>query len=196
MSPRSIMDRRTFCLSSAAVVACCRTGRTFGLPSPGVPIVLDRVLFDSRYAECRSFAAAARRCGHETAALEGDVTRLWYDTLCPRWAAGGGAIAGMTAHSSLFCLEQLAKDHWMRVVIRIEHRSGIPSHRITASDSMLTRSCAALDARPAWPGQVASLLTACGRAKDQPHSIRVIPRLDADAPASRSVNLVSWVIAA
>jgi hypothetical protein len=189
------MDRRTFCLGSAAAVVCCHAECGSDVPHPGLPIVLDHVLFDSRYAECRFFAEAARRSGHETAALEGDVTPVWYDTLSSRWAAGGGAIAGMTTDSSLFCLEQLAKDHWMRVVVRIEHRSGIPSHRITASDSMLTRSCAALSDRPGWPEQVAGLLTTCGRARDQPRSIRLIPRSDADPSASRRVNLVSWVIA-
>jgi hypothetical protein len=190
------MDRRTFCLGSAAAVVCCRVERTFGVPNPGVPVVLDHVLFDSRYAECRSFAAAARRSGHETAALEGDVTPVWYGMLRSRWAAGGGAIAGMTAPSSLFCLEQLAKDHWMRVVIRIAHRPGIPSHRITASDCMLTRSCAALSGSPAWPEHVTGLLTTCERARNQPRSTRTIPRSDSDPSASRSVNLVSWVIAA
>ena len=38
------------------------------------------------------------------------------------WATGGGAIAGMTTAAGLFCLEELAKDYWMRIVLRIEHR--------------------------------------------------------------------------
>jgi hypothetical protein len=191
------MDRRTFCLGSAAAAVCCQAGRSSAAPHSGVAIVLDQVLFDSRYAECRSFAETARRSGLETAALEGDVTPMWYGTLSSRWTAGGGAIAGMTTPSSLFCLEQLAMDHWMRVVIRIEHRlspAGIPSHRITASDSMLTRSCAVLH-RTGWPAHVTGLLSTCGRAKNQPRSMRAMPRFDAN-PASGGVNLVSWVIAA
>lgn len=121
------MDRRTFFLGSAAVAACCHTDGVFAAANTRASngrasIRLDEVLFDSRYAECRSFAAAAQRAGNEIIAFQGDVTRLWRARLHPRWAAGGGAIAGMTTPSSLFCLEQLAKDHWRRVVIRIDHR--------------------------------------------------------------------------
>ncbi|MEP6885628.1 MAG: hypothetical protein ABJC66_12855 [Gammaproteobacteria bacterium] len=124
------MDRRTFCLGSAAVAVCGCADGAFAAAYPGAEysgaaIALDLVLFDSRYAECRSFAAVAKHSGHATVAFQGDVTRLWYDTLRPRWAAGGGMIAGMTSPSSLFCLEQLAKDHWRRVVMRIEHRRSL-----------------------------------------------------------------------
>ena len=114
------MDRRTFCLGSAAAAACWQADRAFAVPNPGPAIALDQIVFDSRYAECRSFAAAARGFGHAALAFEGDVTALWYYHLRPRWAAGGGAIAGMTTSSSLFCLEQLAKDHWRRVVFRVD----------------------------------------------------------------------------
>src|SRR3974390_1633023 len=113
------MDRRTFCLGSAAA-AVCPFGSAFAGADSGRAIALERVVFDSRHAECRSFAAAARHCGHEPIAFNGDVTPLWHE-LRRQWAAGLG-VAGMTTPSSLFCLEQLAKDHWRRVVIRIEHR--------------------------------------------------------------------------
>ncbi len=93
---------------------------------PGAPITLDLVLFDARFIECRSFAAAARRLGRQTVAFDGDITRVWHDTLRPRWAAGCGAIGGITTPSGLFCLEQLAKDHWRRVLVRIEHRQARP----------------------------------------------------------------------
>src|SRR5271169_4992659 len=149
------MDRRIFCLGSAAAAVCRPDGSAFAGASSGRAIALDRVVFDSRYAECRSFAAAARRCGHEPIAFDGDVTPLWHE-LRRQWAAGVAGIAGMTSPPSLFCLEQLAKDHWRRVVIRIEHRrspAGIANHRVTATLPMLTRTGAALDT-PAWPSRV------------------------------------------
>ena len=197
------MDRRTFCLGSAAAAVCRHADRAFaaanpGAANPGATIALDQVVFDSRYAECRSFAASARRSGHETVAFDGDITSLWYDTLRPQWAAGGGAIAGMTTPSSLFCLEQSAKDHWRRVVIRIEHcpsAAGNPSHRVTASEPMLTRLCAALDLHQAWTLQMMSLLAACERAKDRPRATRVVPGADAGSVVAAGTDLVSWVIA-
>ncbi len=117
------MDRRTFCLGSAAAAFYGRADRAFPAgvgAGPAAALALDQVLFDSRFIECRSFAAAARGFGRRTVAFDGDVTRVWHDTLRPRWAAGCGAIGGITTPSGLFCLEQLAKDHWRRVLVRIE----------------------------------------------------------------------------
>jgi hypothetical protein len=79
------------------------------------------VIFDSRFAASRAFGAAAAGAGRTTLAIRGDVTALWFDDLHLRWTTPGGATAGMTTWSSLFCLEQLAKDHWMRVIVRAEH---------------------------------------------------------------------------
>jgi hypothetical protein len=41
------------------------------------------------------------------------------------WTKQPVAIAGLTAHGPLFCLERLAWDHGMRVVFRAEHPAGI-----------------------------------------------------------------------
>jgi hypothetical protein len=120
----------------------------------GGPIALDTILFDSRFASSRAFGAAAKSAGWETTALQGDVTGVWRHHLRPHWA-GGRAIAGMTTASSLFCLEQLAKDHWMRVVVRVEHRGSPPgtlAHRVTAAQPMLSRTCDALMNARDWRG--------------------------------------------
>ena len=124
------MDRRTFCLSSAAAAACWPADRAFAA-GRGPAMASERILFDSRYGECRSFAAAARRFGHAPLAFYGDITALWYDDLRPHWAAGGGSIAGMTTSTSLFCLEQLAKDHWRRVTFRIDHGLTPAAHLVS-----------------------------------------------------------------
>ncbi len=202
------MDRRTFCLGSAAAAVCGHTDGVFaaackgaagpGVGNPGAAIRLGQVLFDSRYAECRSFAAAAHRSGNEIVAFQGDVTRLWRDMLHPRWAAGGGAIAGMTTPSSLFCLEQLAKDHWRRVVIRIDHRrsvAGLPSHRVTASEPMLSRTFAALNHHQEWTERVMDLLSTYERARGRPRSTCLVSGADTDPCTSTQSDLVSWVIA-
>ena len=53
--------------------------------------------------------------------MAGDMTRFWYDDLYHRWRQAPVAIAGLTAHGALFCLERLAWEKRMRVVYRREH---------------------------------------------------------------------------
>jgi len=50
--------------------------------------------------------------------VHGDVTRFWYDQLQPAWRQQRAALAGTTLPDVLFCLEQLARDHGLRVLWR------------------------------------------------------------------------------
>lgn len=61
-------------------------------------------------------------------ALHGDVTRFWYDELQAVWQQQRVAVAGTTSHDVLFCLEQLARDHQLRVLWREEQpvTAGVP----------------------------------------------------------------------
>jgi hypothetical protein len=157
---------------------------------------LDQVLFDSRHPDSHEFGAAAAQAGRRVAAFPGDITPVWRQMLLPLWAAGGGAVAGMTTPAALLCLEQQAKDHWMRVVLRIEHRrgqSGILMHRVTATEPILTLACAALEDAPDWPGRSFALLRACVRSKNQPRLSRVVSY--ADPHGFADMELVSWIIA-
>jgi hypothetical protein len=83
---------------------------------------LYKVLFDHRFAAARSFGRAAEWRGESVHGFDGDVTSVWYHDLYIRWQKGAAAIAGLTAHGALFCLEQLAWDVRMRVVYRAEQR--------------------------------------------------------------------------
>lgn len=82
---------------------------------------LYRVLFDQRFPASREFGRAAQWQGQNVQAFDGDVTHIWYHDLYPRWQRGPAAIAGLTAHGALFCLERLAWDVGMRVTYREEH---------------------------------------------------------------------------
>ena len=108
------MDRREFCLAGAVMATSFAVVGSL----PASPIIFDAVIFDSRFAIACNFGAAACRRGQKTLAIQGDVTGLWRDDLRIRWGAGAAAIFGMTTERSLFCLEQLAKDHWLRVTSR------------------------------------------------------------------------------
>lgn len=83
---------------------------------------LYKVLFDQRFAASRDFGHEARMHGHAVQGFNGDITNVWYRDLHPRWKQGPAAIAGLTAHGALFCLERLAWDVGMRVTHRAELR--------------------------------------------------------------------------
>jgi hypothetical protein len=83
---------------------------------------LYKVLFDRRFAASREFGREALWQGQSVEGFDGDVTNIWYHDLHPRWQKGPAAIAGLTAHGALFCLERLAWDVGMRVTHRAEHR--------------------------------------------------------------------------
>jgi len=76
---------------------------------------LYRVLFDQRFAASREFGAHAQWQGHTVRGFNGDITNVWFEELRPKWRQGPAAIAGLTAHGALFCLERLAWDAGMRV---------------------------------------------------------------------------------
>jgi hypothetical protein len=81
---------------------------------------LYKVLFDQRFAAARSFGRQAQWRGESVHGFDGDITNIWYHDLHPRWQQGPAAIAGLTAHGALFCLERLAWDVSMRVTYRAE----------------------------------------------------------------------------
>jgi hypothetical protein len=90
----------------------------------GEPVALYKAIYDTRFAASRAFGERMAARGVDTAATTtGDITGLWFDTLYPQWQKGAAAIAGLTARGPLFCLEQLAGDHGMRVVFRAQHSS-------------------------------------------------------------------------
>jgi hypothetical protein len=157
------MNRRNFCASSvAAAISVAAAGPAYGLEPSTPSVQLYKYVYDSRYAAARAFGVAGERAVSTagTVAIQGDVTALWARDLRSQWLAGGGAIAGMTTARTLLCLEELAKDHWMRVVIRADHtivHGRDIAHRLTAPAAMMTRLSSALsDAR--WPSLLPAAL--------------------------------------
>jgi hypothetical protein len=50
--------------------------------------------------------------------MHGDPTAAWLELLDPLWRNGPATVAGMTSPSALFCIEQMAHSHGMRVIER------------------------------------------------------------------------------
>ena len=106
-------SRRTFLKAAVGVTAA---GSVI-LPAAGrarVPTFY-KAVFDERFADSRAFAKSAAERGMPTAAIRGDVTRLFYDDLDLRWKQGPVLLTGCTTRASLFCLDLLARDRGMRV---------------------------------------------------------------------------------
>ena len=188
------MDRRKFCLSSAAAAISGAAGLAC-LPAAVVPTFpLYQFIYDRRYSAGRAFGVAAESLRAGIVAIDGDITALWSRELRARWSAAGGAIAGMTTARTLFCLEQLAGDHWMRVVIRAEHSHGHEiAHRLTAAEPMICRMKSALTAQN-WPAKMPNALAAY-QDDGAPRTTCVIGSKGRHGWAARDEMLVSFVIA-
>jgi hypothetical protein len=79
------------------------------------PRAFDVVIFDQRFRKARDFGLQAREAGLDCAAIEGDITHLYFHDLSLRWNRGPTTIAGLSTKASLFCLEMLARDRGMRL---------------------------------------------------------------------------------
>jgi hypothetical protein len=204
------MNRRKFCVSTAAAalstasagLTCLTAAAQTASPAPAassLSVPLYKFIYDRRHPAGRAFGAAAEhvRSTAGIVAIGGDITELWSRDLRLRWSAGGGAIGGLTTARTLFCLEQLAKDHWMRVVIRAEHTISEGheiAHRLTAPEMLIARMRAALAAED-WPTKLPAVLTACRGVNGAARMTRVVRSACGKRAGVADEMLVSFVIA-
>ena len=172
------------------------TAELAGPPTVSVPIY--KVIFDARFRAGHAFAGHAKDFGAPVAAVEGDITDLWYQDLDLRWTDGPAAIAGLTDASALFCLEHLA---WsaanMRVVFRGDHE-GVSeaslTHTLVGHPDALREQAAMRDAGPHWTRHIAKLvLRYPEHLNGGMQTMNVAPV--ASSTDRESIRLVSWVIA-
>ncbi|HEY6904106.1 MAG TPA: hypothetical protein VI216_07335 [Candidatus Acidoferrales bacterium] len=159
-------------------------------------VPLYKVVFDERFPASRNFADEAKTLGVPVHGMKGDITDFWFNDLYHRWKQGPAAIAGLTAHGPIFCLERLAWDQRMRVVFRADHRYGEGAsieHAFSGPDSMLREAAALGSAGSDWTSRIASLVTRCPASRSQSSQSNVIASTvkHADDPD----HLISWVIA-
>ena len=77
-----------------------------------------RAIYDERFEAGRAFSTTAINRGWVVRAIRGDVTKVWFRELAPRWRISPAPITGVTTPESLFVLERLAWDARMRVTFR------------------------------------------------------------------------------
>lgn len=107
-------NRRTFLKLG---LSACAAG-AISLPTSARGIVVPpyyKAVFDERFKDACTFAAAASQRGIPTGAIRGDITNLFYSDLDLRWKQGPVLLTGYTTPASLFCLDLLARDRGMRV---------------------------------------------------------------------------------
>jgi len=97
-----------------------------------------KAVFDERLEKARAFAAGAAERHIATAAIRGDITRLFFDDLDVRWKQGPVLLAGYTLPASLFCLDLLARDRGMRVTHCLANPDAETALRIL-HDNLLSR---------------------------------------------------------
>jgi hypothetical protein len=161
--------------------------------APVIPLY--KVLYDTRFAASVAFGRRAAALGVAVHAMTGDMTSFWYDDLYHRWRQEPVAIAGLTAHGALFCLERLAWEQRMRVVYRGEHAAtagGDVAHRFEGP-ARLAAAAAASTVGAAWASALADIVAECPRGRAEA-GIAQSSSLRADA-AGPSEPLFSWVIA-
>jgi hypothetical protein len=178
-------------LSLAVPSTFAAAGTASAAEHGGVPVY--KVLYDFRFPASVAFARRAATRGMSTQVMDGDMTQFWYDDLYHRWRQGPAAIAGLTAHGALFCLERLAWDQRMRVVFRAEHAPQADGvvHTIEAPQPLLSAAARAA-AEPRWAAAMADLVLQCP-------SSRAMGTTRAETKGTKSARasepLFSWLIA-
>jgi hypothetical protein len=188
-----------FGIAASALPITGATGLSSDLLHSGAParLPLYKVVFDERFADSVRFGVEMKRLGVPTHAIQGDITDFWLHDLDPRWKKAPVAIAGLTAHGPLFCLERLSWDHRMRVVFSAEHRSlgdGRIEHAISGPDIMLRHAAELVAGGPNWAAHIAAVVTHCPPGRSQISRTTIITPL-ATATDDEQEPLMSWVIA-
>jgi hypothetical protein len=186
-------------IAASTLPLAAHAARAAGVPAggrePSDTVPLYAALYDTRFPDSVAFARRASALGVRVQAMEGDMTRFWYDDLYHRWQHRPVAIAGLTEHGALFCLERLAWDQRLRVVFRAEHKPAqdCVAHHFSGPQPMLSAARrAAADA--SWAERMADVVTQCPSGRAEITAVRAqTPAASLTTPDSDS--LFSWVIA-
>lgn len=167
-----------------------------------------KAVFDSRYQDSQRFADQMSKQNVPIHGMTGDITPFWFKELDAQWKKEPVAIAGMTAHGPLFCLERLAWDQGLRVVYRAEHKlhlnSAIIEHRLSGPQTMIDKGRAGVLALGGldthWSTGVAKLMMECPVGHTAIDQVNLMAPLSRNSEDSDQVDafadpLISWVIA-
>ena len=194
------MTTRRELLQLAACAAVPASMAALQPAAAATPAALHAVIIESSQASARAFGQRLSARGAAVLAIrDGDVTAAWLASIRPAWRNGPATVAGLTTPSALFCFEQLAWSHGLRVVFHAEHifpAGAAVEHALQRADRNTAIAAASLrQAGAGWP-----LLLADAIAARRPvlRGSRPGPSIAALAPAlpQGAQLLTSWIIAA
>ena len=191
-----MIGRRSFLQLGPAALASTLVldwNKALGAVAPNGSSTIKRGIIDQRFAISTAFGRTLAAQGIRTTNVRDDVARLWYDDLRAELRATHAPFAGLTDRSTLFCLEELARDVSMRVVVRVDHlidAQGRVQHDVTGSPDFFAAK--KLQHADETLGQLTALLVTQNTAQ-QPRAAaqkKTGPGAPEDVTA-----LVTWVIA-
>lgn len=174
-------------------VPSASTHASTGTPSS---IAIYKVIYDERFPESVGFANEIKKSGIPVHGIKGDMTDVWYNDFYNQWQKSPAAIAGLTAHGALFCLERLAWDKGMRVVLRAEHRvmgEGSMQHAFTGPARLLEHF-KAMPQGNNWQEHMATMIASCPAKTTKQCSQTVISE-NCETNYATDDPLYSWLIA-
>jgi len=194
-------DRREFLQATAFIGLSAIAGatRSVNAARTSAPLRTDlhALLVDECHAECQSVGAALETTGLALHAIrDGDITVVWLRDVAPLWRDRRAAIGGLTTRATLFCLEQLAVTHGLRVLFHGEHfmypgghvehclMRGAGNGHLSVHDLKLAGAL--------WPHRLAAALATYRRSTRQrpgPSMAALQPHLPPDTRL-----LTSWII--
>jgi hypothetical protein len=110
------LNRRSFIGAGGIALAFAAVPMSWGLCADSLTPY--RAIYDERFEAGRAFSVAAAHRGWITRAIRGDITKVWFRELAPRWRRSPAAVTGVTTLQTLFVLERLAWDVGLRVTFR------------------------------------------------------------------------------
>jgi hypothetical protein len=175
-----------------------------GSHAPTEPVAAEplyKILFDERFPASTSFADELKRHGLTPEAIRGDITDVWFNDLYYRWKQQPVAIAGLTAPGAIFCLEMLARDAGMQVVMRADHRFSMcqtsngarVEHEVWAPGNAVAKADALRASGEHWPTTMAEMVMRFPAHREAHRKAK----FSAPAPIvnGNTEHLVTWVIA-
>ena len=110
------LNRRRFIGAGGVALAFAAAPKSWGLATD--PLNPYRAIYDERFEAGRAFSAEAAHRGWVARAIRGDITKVWFRELAPRWRMSPATITGVTTAQTLFVLERLSWDVGLRVTSR------------------------------------------------------------------------------
>jgi hypothetical protein len=192
--------RRTFIRIAASVAVPASVSLEAASPSGTIKPrrELGAVVIDTGHSAARTFGDRFGAQGSTVLSIhEGDITGSWLGHIRPMWSQRRASIAGLTTPAALFCLEQLAWQHGLRVVFHAEHilrPDGRLDHQVQRDPQMRLTASNLQRAGARWPVRLAEAMASRSAASGRrpgPSIAALQPQLPEGATL-----LTSWIIAA